>query len=87
MANKDAPFGFRAVGKLGGAALNGGNTEYEIASGATGNIFSGDPVKMLNTMVQIGLLTICQFIYIIFGRIMLSSCLLNTVWRLLKYCQ
>ena len=49
MANKDAPFGFRAVGKLGGAALNGGNTEYEIASGATGNIFSGDPVKMLNT--------------------------------------
>ena len=49
MANKDAPFGFRSVGKKGGAPHNNGTTEYEIASGATGNIFSGDPVKMLNT--------------------------------------
>ena len=49
MANKDAPFGFRSVGKKGGGVANGGVTEYEIASGATGNIFSGDPVKMLNT--------------------------------------
>ena len=49
MANKDAPFGFRSVGKKGGSVANGGVTEYEIASGATGNIFSGDPVKMLNT--------------------------------------
>ena len=49
MANKDAPFGFRSVGKKGGGVANGGVTEYEIATGATGNIFSGDPVKMLNT--------------------------------------
>ena len=47
MANKDAPFGFRSVGKKGGGVANGGVTEYEIASGATGNIFSGDPVKMV----------------------------------------
>ena len=49
MANKDAPFGFRSVGKLGGGVANGGVTEYSIATGATGDIFSGDPVKMLNT--------------------------------------
>ena len=49
MANKDAPFGFRSVGKKGGGVANGGVTEYSIASGATGDIFSGDPVKMLNT--------------------------------------
>ena len=49
MANKDAPFGFRSVGKLGGGVANGGVTEYSITTGATGDIFSGDPVKMLNT--------------------------------------
>ena len=49
MANKDAPFGFRSVGNLGGGVANGGVTDYSIATGATGNIFSGDPVKMLNT--------------------------------------
>ena len=49
MANKDATFGFRSVGKKGGGVANGGVTEYSIASGATGDIFSGDPVKMLNT--------------------------------------
>ena len=49
MANKDAPFGFRAVGKVGSSVANGGTTEYSIATGATGDIFSGDPVKMLNT--------------------------------------
>ena len=41
MANKDAPFGARVVGKLGSGVANGGTTEYEIASGASGNIFSG----------------------------------------------
>ena len=49
MANKDAPFGARLVGKLGSGVANGGMTEYEIATGASGNIFSGDLVKMLNT--------------------------------------
>ena len=39
MANKNAPFGARLVGKLGSGVANGGTTEYEIASGASGNIF------------------------------------------------
>ena len=46
MANKDAPFGFKLVGKIGSSVQNNGTTEYEIASGATGSIFSGDPVRM-----------------------------------------
>jgi len=49
MANKNAPFGARVVGKLGSGVANGGTTEYKIASGASGNIFSGDLVKMTNT--------------------------------------
>ena len=46
MANKDAPFGFKLVGKIGSSVQNNGTTEYEIASGASGSIFSGDPVRM-----------------------------------------
>ena len=49
MSNKDAPFGLRLVGKLGSGVANGGMTEYKLASEASGNIFSGDPVKMTNT--------------------------------------
>jgi hypothetical protein len=48
MSNKNAPFGARVVGKLGSGVANGGMTEYKIASGASGNIFSGDLVKMTN---------------------------------------
>ena len=48
MANKNAPFGARLVGKLGSGVLSNGLTEYKIASGASGNIFSGDLVKMTN---------------------------------------
>jgi hypothetical protein len=49
MANKDAPFGLKPVGELGSGYNTSGTTEYKIASGATGNIFSGDLVKMANT--------------------------------------
>ena len=49
MANKNAPFGARLVGALGSGPMTNGMTEYEIASGASGNIFSGDLVKMTNT--------------------------------------
>ena len=49
MANQDAAFGLRANSKLGSNVNSEGTTEYSIASGASGNIFSGDPVKMTNT--------------------------------------
>ena len=49
MANQDAAFGLRSVGQLGSNVNSEGVTEYSIASGASGNIFSGDPVKMMNT--------------------------------------
>ena len=49
MANQDAAFGLRANSKLGSNVNSEGTTEYSIASGASGNIFSGDPVKMMNT--------------------------------------
>jgi hypothetical protein len=49
MANKNAPFGLRPVGILGSGDNTQGTTEYKIASGASGNIFSGDLVKMANT--------------------------------------
>ncbi len=49
MANQDAAFGLRSNGKLGSNVNSEGVTEYSIASGASGNIFSGDPVKMTST--------------------------------------
>jgi hypothetical protein len=49
MANKDAPFGLKPVGELGSGYNSAGTTEYKIASGASGNIFSGDLVKMAST--------------------------------------
>tara|TARA_R100001015_G_C4588454_1_gene144191 strand:- start:168 stop:746 length:579 start_codon:yes stop_codon:yes gene_type:complete len=49
MANQNAAFGLRPLGKLGSNVNSEGTTEYSIASGASGNIFSGDPVKMAST--------------------------------------
>ena len=49
MSNQNAPFGLKPSSKLGSNYNNEGVTEYKIASGATGSIFSGDLVKMLNT--------------------------------------
>lgn len=49
MSNKNAPFGLKPSSKLGSNYNNEGVTEYKIASGASGNIFSGDLVKMANT--------------------------------------
>ena len=46
MANQNAAFGLRPLGKIGSNVNSEGVTEYKIASGASGNIFSGDPVKM-----------------------------------------
>ena len=49
MANQNAAFGLRPNSKLGSNVNSEGTTEYSIASGASGNIFSGDPVKMAST--------------------------------------
>jgi len=49
MANQDAAFGLKPNSKLGSNVNSEGTTEYSIASGASGNIFSGDPVKIMNT--------------------------------------
>ena len=49
MANINAKFGLRPIGKLGSSVNNTGTTEYDILTGTTGSIFSGDPVKMVST--------------------------------------
>ena len=46
MANQDKPFGFKLVGNMVGDN-SGRVNEYNIESGSTQGIFSGDPVKML----------------------------------------
>ena len=46
MANQDKAFGFKLVGNLSGVNQHK-LTEYNIESGSTQGIFSGDPVKML----------------------------------------
>ena len=48
MANKDAAFGLRAIGKVGQNRDNQGLSEYSIAASATA-IYQGDPVEMLAT--------------------------------------
>ena len=48
MANKDAAFGLKPIGKVGQNGDNNGLSEYDIAASATA-IFQNDPVEMLNT--------------------------------------
>ena len=48
MANKNEPFGLRAIGKVGQNRDNQGLSEYDIAASATA-IYQNDPVEMLNT--------------------------------------
>ena len=48
MANKDAAFGLRAIGKVGQNKDNQGLSEYDIAASATA-IYFNDPVKILST--------------------------------------
>ena len=48
MANKDAAFGLKPVGKVGQNRDNQGLSEYDIAASATA-IYQNDPVEMLNT--------------------------------------
>ena len=48
MANKDAAFGLKPIGKVGQNADNGGYSEYDIAASATA-IYFNDPVEMLDS--------------------------------------
>lgn len=48
MANKDAAFGLKAIGKVGQNRDNQGLSEYDIAASATA-IYQWDPVEMLAT--------------------------------------
>jgi hypothetical protein len=48
MANQDAAFGLKPIRMQGSGSNSEGVTEYSLASGASGNIFSGDLVKMTN---------------------------------------
>ena len=48
MANKDAAFGLKPIGKVGQNGDNNGLSEYSIAASATA-IYFQDPVKMINT--------------------------------------
>ena len=45
MANQDAAFGLKPIGKVGQNRDNGGLSEYDIAASATA-IYFNDPVKM-----------------------------------------
>jgi len=49
MANKDAAFGLRAIGKVGQNRDNQGLSEYGIAASTTSAIFQNDPVQFLGT--------------------------------------
>ena len=46
MANTSAPFGFALAGFLDGQVGSLGQAQYQIASGNTYNIYSGDPVQL-----------------------------------------
>ena len=48
MANKDAAFGLRAIGKVGQNRDNQGLSEYGIAASSTA-IYQGDPIMMAAT--------------------------------------
>jgi hypothetical protein len=49
MANKDAAFGLRPIGKVGQNADNQGLSQYEIADNSSTSIFQGDLVKMVTS--------------------------------------
>ena len=54
MANVDAPFGFRPVGKVGSGVNNGGTTLYTIGDNYNTSIFKGDHVMQASGLVISG---------------------------------
>ena len=65
MANKDAAFGLKPIGKIGQNADNNGLSEYDIAASATA-IYFQDPVEILatGTILQLGNLLFSGFLFI-----------------------
>ena len=49
MANKDAAFGLRPIGKVGQNRDNGGLSEYSIAADTSDDIYFNEPVRALAT--------------------------------------
>ena len=49
MANQDAAFGLKAIGKVGQNRDNQGLSEYSIAASSATAIYQGDPVEMAAT--------------------------------------
>ena len=49
MANKDAAFGLRPIGKVGQNRDNGGLSEYSIAANTSDDIYFNEPVRALDT--------------------------------------
>ena len=49
MANKDAPFGFRAIGGMGSSYETQGTSKYQIADNSTSAIFQGDLCMLGNS--------------------------------------
>ena len=49
MANKDAAFGLRPIGKVGQNRDNGGLSEYSIAANTSDDIYFNEPVRALAT--------------------------------------
>ena len=47
MANQDAPFGLRPIGRIGGTHFNGGQNRYRIAANYGTSIFQGDMVAQV----------------------------------------
>mgnify|MGYP003135261425 CR=1 FL=1 len=57
MANVNAPFGFRPVGKMGSNINNSGTNVYPIADNYATSIFKGDIVQLVDGVVEVGTAT------------------------------
>lgn len=86
MANTNAPFGLRPyVGPISGAGVNFGIIHREVAYNDTTKIYTGDPVKQLNTgyVAQwtagtavsqlVGIFVGCKYLSTALGRVVESS--------------
>ena len=62
MANKDAAFGLKAIGKVGQNRDNQGLSEYQIAASSAA-IYQNDPVEMATT----GYITVAAAIDVLLG--------------------